>query len=72
MSDDKRNPRVLERATVLAAVAKLKAALRLLDTEAEGLRDDALADAGVLCKNAGVLLETVYDSRLQRRGEGAK
>ena len=62
---------VLERATLLAAIQKMRAAVELIETR-ELPTDEAVTDAGVLCAGAGTLLELVFDARLDADVEGRR
>ena len=59
---------VLERATLLAAVQKMRAAVELIEAS-ELPPNEAVTDAGVLCADAGTLLELVFDARLDAEAE---
>ena len=52
-----------ERAVRQAAAGKMRAAAALIEG-GELPSDEALTDAGVLCADAGSLVESVYDERL--------
>lgn len=52
-----------ERALLRLAAKKMRAAADLIDG-GELPSDEALTDAGVLCADAGSLVEAVYDDRL--------
>lgn len=59
---------VFERALLQAAAEKMRTAADLIDVR--DLPSDAVVgDAGVLCADAGTLLESLYDERLAARGQ---
>ena len=58
-----------ERALLQVAAKKMRAAADLIDG-GELPSDEALTDAGVLCGDAGSLVEAVYDERLGDEDEG--
>lgn len=60
-----------ERSLLRVAAEKMRAAVELIDG-GELPTDDALADAGVLCADAGSLVEVVYDERLGADGESGE
>lgn len=69
MAESDQDPRVVfERALLQAAAEKMRAAADLIEG-GDLPSDAAVGDAGVLCADAGTLLESLYDERLAARAQ---
>ena len=57
-----------EWAMLKAVTEKMRAAIELIESSGEALpTDEVVTGAGVLCNDAGTLLEALYDQRLDAR-----
>lgn len=62
--------RTFEWAMLKAVVEKMRSAIDLIESSGETLpTDEVVTGAGVLCNDAGTLLEALYDQRLDARFE---
>jgi len=60
---------VFEWAMLKAVAGKMRSAIELIESSGDRLpTDEVVTGAGILCNDAGTLLELIYDERLARVG----
>jgi len=65
---DRNMKTVFEWAILQAVAGKMRSAIELIESSGDRLpTDEVVTGAGILCNDAGTLLESIYDERLAAR-----